>query len=175
MLDADSVSDVMATTPVSGIPTDPRLRKRDSDLPPTCATTTPPLPPSPVCHIDDGFKSPSTPSHPPSSPRPLLSRVQARSLSERPKFNPYAIIPSLTNEQRHYLRGRQGCFRFRRIGVRHAGGECLHGKPNPANYRGIMLPDGLGLARGAPRHHNSESGPAMIKYLDDSRDNRRRK
>ncbi|KAK0227128.1 hypothetical protein EDD85DRAFT_159534 [Armillaria nabsnona] len=173
--DVDSASDVTATTPVSAIPTDPRLRKRDSDFPPKRSTTTPPLPPSPVSRIDDGSKSPSVPSHPPSSPRPLISRVQARSLPERPKFDSYASIPSLTNEQRHYLRSRQGCFRCRRIGVRHAGGECPDGEPNPVNYRGIMLPDGLGLARDAPRHHHSEGGSSMLEYREDSHDDRRRK
>ncbi len=78
--DADSASDVTTTTPVSAIPTDPRLRKRDSDLPTKCAKRTPSLPPLPVSHINVEPKSPSTPSHLRSSPRTLPSRVQACSL-----------------------------------------------------------------------------------------------
>ncbi|KAK0466642.1 hypothetical protein IW261DRAFT_1114091 [Armillaria novae-zelandiae] len=179
--DRDSESDVTATTPVSAIPTDPRLRKRDEGLSPKRApTTTPPLPPSPVSRMNGVPKSPclSPPPPPPpsASPRPLHLRVQSRSLPDRPKFDPYtSSIPSLTNEQRHFLRSRQGCFRCRRIGVRHAGGECLYGEPSPANYRGIMLPDGVGLVRDAPRHHLSERGPSMLNDSDDAHGDRRGK
>ncbi|PBK94190.1 hypothetical protein ARMGADRAFT_1011825 [Armillaria gallica] len=92
----------------------------------------------------------SMPLDPPSSPRPLLSRFQTLYEESTRIFS----VPKDSSTCRR--------------------GECAHGKPNLVNYHGIMLPDGSGLARHAPRYHHSAGAFSMLKYTEDSHDYRRR-
>ncbi|KAK0226790.1 hypothetical protein EDD85DRAFT_164066 [Armillaria nabsnona] len=58
-------------------------------------------------------------------------------------------LPVLTVGQRQFIARRGGCFKCRRIKVKHHSDDCPFGYPSEDGYRGIMLADGVTLASDA--------------------------
>ncbi|PBK79549.1 hypothetical protein ARMGADRAFT_1021452 [Armillaria gallica] len=58
-------------------------------------------------------------------------------------------LPVLTVGQRQFIARRGGCFKCRRIKVKHHSDDCPFGYPSEDDYRGITLADGVTLASDA--------------------------
>ncbi|KAK0209876.1 hypothetical protein IW262DRAFT_1415690 [Armillaria fumosa] len=58
-------------------------------------------------------------------------------------------LPALTVGQRQFIARRGGCFKCRRIKVKHHSDDCPFGYPSGDEYRGITLADGVTLASDA--------------------------
>ncbi|PBK62095.1 hypothetical protein ARMSODRAFT_615654 [Armillaria solidipes] len=58
-------------------------------------------------------------------------------------------LPVLTVGQRQFIARRGGCFKCRRIKVKHHSDDCPFGYPSENEYRGVTLADGVTLASDA--------------------------
>ncbi|KAK0198918.1 hypothetical protein F5146DRAFT_1117551 [Armillaria mellea] len=161
VVDGGSESDATQHSPVIFKPTDPRLkRKRSSSSEDDVPSQRPTLSPLPFTSASVA----TAPLTPISSSAPSATHSSRTLLHER--AHPYHIrLPSLTGEQREWMKQRKGCYRCRRIWVFHTSHYCGIGPSDPETYRGIMEQDGT-IALDAPKHC-PDSPP--LSYNDEDR------